>query len=107
MSKESRHKRMYKDSPTLERGDDGSMAPVKPSQKKADAVQAGSEGVQGGTDGEPDTVPEDDARMQEIKDMHKRHQTELAAVHKRHQKEDAKKYGADGAEKEIDAVTKE
>lgn len=87
-----RHKRLYSDSPTLERGADGNMDVVKPSQKKADEVQSGDEGVQAGDTGEPDTVPEDDARMQEIKDMHKRHQTEMEAIHKRHQKLDAKRY---------------
>lgn len=106
---EPRHKRMYKDSPTVERGEDGNMEiKKKPSEaaKKADAVQ-------GGTDGEPDMDPSEEARIQEIKDMHTRHETEMKAVHKRHQKEDAKKYDnpngdsnekPDAGKKEIEEV---
>ncbi len=86
-----RHKRLYSDSPKMERGEDGNMKAKKPSegQKKSDIVQSG---IEGQTDGEPDMDPMVDARVQEIKDMHKRHETEMQAVHKRHQKEDAKRY---------------
>lgn len=84
-AKKPRHQRMYADSPKLERADDGNMAAVKPSDKRGEEPSPQ-------TDGEPDTAPEDDARIQEIKDMHSRHQTEMAAVHKRHQKIDAKRY---------------
>lgn len=87
-----RHKRMYKDSPKLERGEDGNMKAKKPSESRQEADK-----VQAGIDERQDVEPEEDARMQEIKDMHSRHQTEMAAVHKRHQKEDAKKYGKEEA----------
>lgn len=86
--KKPRHQRMYSDSPKLERADDGNMAAIKPSEKN----DARGEEPSPQTDGEPDTAPEDDARIQEIKDMHSRHQKEMEAVHKRHQKLDAKKY---------------
>ena len=102
-----KHKRLYRDSPKLERGEDGNMKAKKPSesQKESDKTQAG-------IDERQSVEPEEDARMQEIKDMHSRHQTEMAAVHKRHQKEDAKKYGKDANEEdgagetEIDEVKK-
>lgn len=83
-----RHKRMYKDSPKLERGESGKMEAKKPSenQKKADETQSGV------PTGESDMEPSSEARMQEIKDMHSRHETEMKAIHARHEKEDAKKY---------------
>lgn len=85
MAKEPRHSRMYKDSPKLERDDKGNMASVKPSDKQPQ--------TDGEPDGDaPDMEPSDASRIQEIKDMHKRHETEMKAVHDRHQKEDAKKY---------------
>lgn len=79
-----KHKRLYKDSPKLERGDDGSVKAVKPSSQPS-------------SDGEDDMhAPGMDeseyAKIQEIKDMHKRHQTEMESIHKRHQKEKAKQY---------------
>ncbi len=85
MAKMPRHKRMYKDSPQLERGEDGNMQAVK---KSSDSPNGTSEQ----TDGEPDMEPLEEARIQEIKDMHSRHEKEMSAIHKRHQKEDAKKY---------------
>lgn len=92
--KGARHKRLYKDSPKLERGEDGSMKPTKPSekQKKADAVQSGGD--------EETKEPHEEARIQEIKDMHSRHETEMKAIHARHQKDDAKKYASSEAGKD-------
>lgn len=87
MAKTPRHKRLYKDSPKLERGEDGNMQSVKPSQKEADKVQSGIDDVK-----MDEVEPSEDARMQEVKDMHSRHQKEMEAIHKRHQKEDVKKY---------------
>lgn len=89
MAKEARHKRLYKDSPKLERGEDGNMKSTKPSEKEkeSDKTQAGVDDVK-----MDDVEPSEDARMQEIKDMHSRHQKEMESVHKRHQKEDVKKY---------------
>lgn len=86
-----KHKRLYKDSPTLERGDDGSMAAVKPSQKKADAAQSDTDD---NSDKGASIDPKSAARIQEIKDMHKRHTDEAKAVYGRHEKEDAKDLGA-------------
>lgn len=84
--KPARHKRMYSDSPKLERGEDGNMAAKKPSddEKKADAEQSGND--------EKVHEPHEEARIQEIKDMHSRHEKEMSQIHKRHQQEDAKKY---------------
>ncbi len=84
MAKPPRHKRMYADSPKLERGDSGAMEAVKPSDKRGE--------LPSGDDGEPDSEPSEDARIQEIKDMHSRHETEMKAIHARHTKEDSKKY---------------
>lgn len=79
-----KHKRLYKDSPKLERGEDGNMKAAKPSDKpKAD----------GESDMDaPGIEPHHASRVQEIKDMHKRHETEMKAIHTRHQKEDSKQY---------------
>jgi hypothetical protein len=84
MAKEPRHKRMYKDSPKLERGEDGSMQASKPSSKPQ---------TDGEPDGDaPDMEPMHASRVQEIKDMHKRHEVEMKAIHSRHEKEDSKQY---------------
>src|ERR1041385_5025136 len=94
MAKEPRHKRLYKDSPKLERGEDGNMDPSKKQDKRGEKASEGekkADEAQSGTDGMKVTEPEQ-ARIQEIKDMHSRHEEEMKAIHKRHQKEDAKKY---------------
>lgn len=95
-----RHKRLYKDSPKLERGDDGNMKSVKPSEKEAVKTQSGIDDVK-----MDDAEPADEARVQELKDMHKRHETEMTAYHKRHQKEAAKQ--SDGGENQIEEVKKD
>ncbi len=110
--REPRHKRMYSDSPKLERDEDGNMKAKKPSDNDKRGEKPSPQ-----TDGEPDMEPSEDARIQEIQDMHTRHETEMKAIHKRHQKEDVKKYAkenhntdnneADGAgDKEIEEVRK-
>ena len=101
MAKEPRHKRLYKDSPKLERSDDGNMKPTKgndrrgekasDSEKESGAVQSGTDKVKVNGEDNKGGDPVEDARIQEIKDMHSRHETEMKAIHKRHQKEDAKK----------------
>lgn len=84
-----RHRRMYSDSPKLERGEDGKMAAVKSSDSP--------KGTSAQKDGEPNMEPHEEARIQEIKDMHTRHEKEMSSIHKRHQQEDKKKYdNADG-----------
>lgn len=90
-----RHKRMYKDSPKLERGEGGEMKSVKPSDNDKRGENPSPK-----TDGEPDMEPNEDARIQEIKDMHSRHQTEMKSIHSRHSKEDAKKYAKTEAAKD-------
>ena len=76
----------------MERDEGGSMKAVKPSQKKGPTTaEKESDEVQAGIDGMKVTE-EESARIQEIKDMHKRHQDEMSAVYKRHQKSDEKKY---------------
>lgn len=106
MAKSPRHKRMYSDSPKLERDDDGNMKAKKPSEKAktADAVQGG---VDDKSDGEPDMEPYGAAREQELKDMHKRHQDELSSYHKRHAKESAKQAGDDIGTGQADKIEKE
>lgn len=109
-----RHRRMYSDSPKLERGEDGNMAAKKPSDndkrgEKASNSEKEADSVQAGLGGEEDMEPSEDARIQEIKDMHTRHETEMKAIHKRHQKEDVKKYAKenhDGDNNEADGAGK-
>lgn len=90
-----RHKRLYKDSPKLERGEDGSMAASRKNDKRGDKPsdsEKDADKAQSNIEGKQDTTPEEDARIQEIKDMHTRHQKEMESIHKRHEKEDVKKY---------------
>jgi len=99
MAKEPRHKRLYKDSPKLERGDDGHMGVTKKgdkpneAEKVADDVQSGMDDVKV-TEGMPANVRHASERM----DMHKRHEMEHAVhdhakaghkeeLHSRHEKE--------------------
>lgn len=113
-----RHKRLYKDSPTLERSEDGSMKSSKSNDKrgeKASESEKEADKVQAGTDDMAVKEPHEEARIQEIKDMHKRHESEMKAVHSRHEKEDAKKYDnpngdsnekPDAGKKEISEIEK-
>ena len=115
--KAPRHKRLYSDSPKMERDESGSMKAVKPSQKKGPTeAEKESKEVQSGTDGMKVTEAES-ARIQEIKDMHSRHQKEMESIHKRHQKDDVKKYektehdgdnneSAGAGEKEVSEIDK-
>lgn len=109
-----RHKRMYSDSPKLERGEDGNMAAKKPSddEKKSDADQSDTDDTK--VNGEDNKAePKEEARIQEIKDMHSRHEKEMSMIHKRHQQEDAKEYNnangdsnekPDAGKKEIEEI---
>lgn len=95
MARPARHKRMYSDSPKLERGEDGNMKSQKPSDKRGEKPSGSEKEAdkdQSGTDGMKTTEPHEEARIQEIKDMHARHEKEMKAIHGRHQKEDEKKY---------------
>lgn len=79
MAKEARHKRMYKDTPHMERGEDGYMGVTKrgdketASEKEADKTQSGDDGVKM-TEGMPMNIRHAHERM----DMHKRHEIEHA-----------------------------
>jgi hypothetical protein len=86
--KAPRHKRMYKDSPKLERGEDGNMKSVKPSdkrgeeptesEKEADKVQSGTDGMQ---------MHESHAASR--RSMHHRHLHEHTMMHHQHELEHA------------------
>ncbi len=111
-----KHKRLYKDSPKLERGEDGDVKAVKPSDKegapsesmkKADEIQSGDDSVKM-TEGMPSNIRHAHERM----DMHKRHEVEHAVhdhakagakeeMHTRHESEMKAMHGRH--EKEIDA----
>jgi hypothetical protein len=71
--KEPRHKKMYKDSPALKRGDDGKMAISK---GKKDAKDGG--GKEGVPEQEKNTL-----------DMTQRHAMERLELHHKHEKEHA------------------
>lgn len=90
---EPRHKRLYKNSPKLERGEGGHMDVVKPSQVESDREQAGIDGMK--VSGE---LPAHVRHAHERRDMHNRHETEHAVhdnaaggdkgeMHARHQRE--------------------
>lgn len=111
MAKEPMHKKMYKDSPEMKRDEeDGKMKAPKPNaaEKKSSEVNAGTDNAANMNDGEPDMEPSGDARIQEVKDMHKRHQTEMKAIYNRHAKEDEAKTstGSGGGKEKISKVEK-
>lgn len=91
--KESKSSKLYKDSPTAKRGEDGAVKVTRPSDEETEskidqAKEPDGEGV------EPDHI-------QAMKDMGARHEAELHDMHKRHVKELKKHYGA-GKDKEGD-----
>lgn len=95
--------RMYRDKPTLERGEDGNMGVKKAT--KADEVDAGTEGVVREDEAMPSHVRHAMARADlhkrqeaehmvadhhkagDKKEMHTRHEKELKALHSQHEKE--------------------
>lgn len=83
--------KLYKDSPKIEKDEDGKPGIKKPS--KADAEDMGTEGnpLPGAGDGMPveDEQAEHmhDRHARETKDMHKRHEDEMKDMHKRHLKD--------------------
>lgn len=111
--REPKHKRLYKDSPKLERNEKGDIKSVKPSDKegapsesmkKADEIQSGMDGVKM-TEGLPPHVRHaherrdmhnrhetehsvhDNGKGGDKKEMHARHEKEYGDMHKRHDKE--------------------
>ncbi len=117
--REPRHKRLYKDSPKLERSEKGDIKAVKPSDKegapsesmkKADEIQAGDDGMKV-TEGLPPHV----RHAHERQSMHARHEMEHSVhdhanagakkeMHGRHEKDMKDMHGRH--EKEIDSVEK-
>lgn len=112
----AKHNRLYKDSPKVERDEDG-----KPTVKrntgptKADGEDMGTEGNpipgsdgkmpinNGEGDDEGKSAPEKemyDRHHREIKEAHARHEDELKQIHKRHEKEVKKKNKETHAEKD-------
>lgn len=92
--------KLYKDSPKVEKDENGKPGVKKPS--KADAVDMGTEGnpLEGAGDGMPvETTPQGemhDRHAREMKDMHKRHEDEHKDMNKRHAKEQKKLAGTPG-----------
>lgn len=86
MARQPRHSRMYKDSPKLERGEDGNMEAKKPSDKRGELPTKAEEianDVQSGTDGMKVTERHATERtmmkhkhMKEHMDMHSAHEVE-------------------------------
>lgn len=73
--------KLYKDSPSIEKGEDGKPGIKGPS--KADGENMGTEGNPlPGSDGK---MPVNEEHMAEHKAMHKRHQEEQVAMHDRHE----------------------
>lgn len=88
--------KLYKDSPEIQKDDDGK---AKVGIKKPDQADAENMGVAGdNADGDPSEMPIEVKQMSdaqkrhavETKDMHKRHEDETADMHKRHLKEISK-----------------
>lgn len=96
----SKHDKLYKDSPKIEKNDDGKPGIKKPTP--ADAENMGTEGNDspGAGDGMPVQVEEMHGRHEkEMKDMHARHEGEQKDMHKRHGKEIKKMHdGKEGKE---------
>lgn len=100
----SKSKRMYKDSPSIKKNEDGKPGIKKPTP--ADGENMGTEGnsLEGAGDGVP-VDPHQAERselskrhVEEIKDMHKRHEKDHEAMHKRHHEQPA---GETGENKEV------
>jgi hypothetical protein len=86
----SKSKKMYKDSPSIEKNEDGKPGIKKPT--KADGEDMGTEGnpLEGAGDGVPvdphaaERAEMGDKHLQEHKDMNKRQEKEHEAMTKRH-----------------------
>ena len=77
----SRSEKMYKDSPKLERGEDGNMGVKKPSP--ADAENMGTAG--GAIPGTPGEMPVQAHQAHERREMHHKHAHEHLQMHSRHE----------------------
>lgn len=86
----SKSEKMYKDSPSVKKDEDGKPGISKPSQ--ADAENMGTDG--NGIPGTPGSMPVDvhqktsemmDRHHAEIKDMQKRHEKEHSGIMKEHE----------------------
>lgn len=85
MAKEARHKRMYKDSPKLERAESGDIKATKPSDKegapsesmrKADEIQSGDDGLKVTERHATERTSLKHKHMKEHMDMHSTHEVE-------------------------------
>jgi len=72
----TRSERMYSDSPSMERGDDGKVAVRKKSSASKSKPKS-------------DMANMHDRHGRELAEAHKRHEDELKALHGRHQQESA------------------
>lgn len=95
----SKHDKLYKDSPKIEKDGEGKASLKKPS--KADGENMGIEGspLEGAGDGMPVDEKMDEMHgrhSREMKDMHKRHEDEHKDMNKRHMKEAGKLAGTPG-----------
>lgn len=118
----SMDKKLYKNSPTMERNAEGKMAAKKgptEAEKKSSEVNAGTEGV--AHEGMPpharhalerrdmhnrhetEHAIHDNGKGGSKKDMHGRHEKEMAEMHKRHDKEST---GSGGGKEKIEKVSK-
>ena len=90
--------KMYKNSPKLEKGEDGK---TKINKKSEESNEAGKEPDEAsmenaGLEGQPVQAKEmQDRHMTEMKDMHGRHEKEHKDMHKRHQTEMKKMHEGD------------
>ena len=91
--------RMYANSPSVKKGEDGKPGIHKPT--KASAVDAGN----AGNPLPQDTEGEMPVHVKQYKDMHERHILEMKDMHKRHQKEHDKlttdHFGTDDASESV------
>ena len=83
----SKSSKMYKDSPKLERDEDGNLG-VTQRQEESDETQAGTEGMAVGV-----------RQAHDRRDMHHRHEMEHMALHHKHEREHMAHDIAKGGEK--------
>lgn len=75
---------LYKNSPSVKRGEDGKPGISRPSKADSDSMGTGGNPLPTDGDGE---MP---VHVKQVNDMHERHIQEMKDMHKRHQKEHEK-----------------
>lgn len=80
----TKHSKLYDKSPKLERNEDGDMAVKKADEPKAEGKEktVGEDGSSAQDDGEVKNKKH--PHLQEMEQMHKRHEDEQQAMHERH-----------------------